>query len=167
MTTSIDDRTPFQPEPVVGHRKISLLKLYNKVVELGGYDWVTEEKGVSFAPVKLLIKGQWRKMTIPYKLPPSCTNGGFQLKTHYYKYLAYVVYTEEADFRAYEIEKHWGKTAPPPVQLEFLSAKGGGIMTRPENWKHPDQYKPRDDPPAGHTPGPLSAARCTIPLDMF
>jgi hypothetical protein len=38
-------RTPFQPEPVVGHRKISLLKLYNRVVELGGYDWVTESKG--------------------------------------------------------------------------------------------------------------------------
>jgi ARID/BRIGHT DNA binding domain len=39
-------RTPFQPEPVVGHRKISLMKLYNRVVELGGYDWVTEEKGI-------------------------------------------------------------------------------------------------------------------------
>jgi chromatin structure-remodeling complex subunit RSC9 len=39
-------RTPFQPEPVVGHRKISLMKLYNRVVELGGYDWVTEEKGM-------------------------------------------------------------------------------------------------------------------------
>jgi len=39
-------RTPFQPEPVVGHRKISLLKLYNKVLELGGYDAVTEEKGL-------------------------------------------------------------------------------------------------------------------------
>ena len=38
-------RTPFQSEPVVGHRKISLLKLYQRVVELGGYDWVTEEKG--------------------------------------------------------------------------------------------------------------------------
>jgi ARID/BRIGHT DNA binding domain len=38
-------RTPFQPEPVVGHRKISLLKLYHKILELGGYDAVTEEKG--------------------------------------------------------------------------------------------------------------------------
>lgn len=43
--TSTDGRTPFQPEPVVGHRKISLLKLYNRVIELGGYDRVTEEKG--------------------------------------------------------------------------------------------------------------------------
>lgn len=30
----------------MGHRKISLMKLYNRVVELGGYDWVTEEKGI-------------------------------------------------------------------------------------------------------------------------
>lgn len=36
-------------------------------------------------------------------------------------------------------------------------------MTRPENWKHPDHYKPRDDSPASNTPGPLSAARGTIP----
>ena len=41
----VNCRTPLQPEPVVGHRKISLLKLYNRVVELGGYDWVTESKG--------------------------------------------------------------------------------------------------------------------------
>jgi chromatin structure-remodeling complex subunit RSC9 len=45
-TNFSDDRTPFQPEPVVGHRKISLMKLYHRVVELGGYDWVTEEKGI-------------------------------------------------------------------------------------------------------------------------
>ena len=64
--------------------------------------------------------------------------------------------------RAYEIEKHWGKTAPPPEKLEYLSAKGGGIMTRPENWKHPDHYKPRDDSPASNTPGPLSAARGNV-----
>jgi hypothetical protein len=31
---------------VVGHRKISLFKLYKNVVSLGGYDWVTEEKGI-------------------------------------------------------------------------------------------------------------------------
>jgi hypothetical protein len=69
---------------------------------------------------------------------------------------------EWAHPRAYEIEKHWGKTAPPPEKLEYLSAKGGGIMTRPENWKHPDQYKTRDDVPATNTPGPLSAARGSL-----
>lgn len=91
-------RTPFQPEPVVGHRKISLLKLYNRVVELGGYDWVTESKGLGIhRDNKLTSLGEWRKMTIPYNLPPSCTNGGFQLKTHYYKYLAYAsLHTERS-----------------------------------------------------------------------
>jgi len=46
-------RTPFQPEPVVGHRKISLLKLYQRVMDLGGYDWVTESKGtLSFPKIR-------------------------------------------------------------------------------------------------------------------
>jgi hypothetical protein len=65
----------------------------------------------------------------------------------------------KANPSSYEIEKHWGKTAPPPEQLEYLSAKGGGIMTRPENWRHPDHLKDHGDSPAS-TPGPLSAARC-------
>ena len=138
------------------------MKLYNRVLELGGYDWVTEEKGMATGTGSgLIMLGQWRKMTIPYKLPTSCTNGGFQLKTHYYKYLSYLVVANGSDRRAFEIERHWGKTAPPPDQLEYLSAKGGGIMTRPENWKHPDQLVRRDDSPA-NTPGPLSAARCKL-----
>src|SRR5437667_7991223 len=66
------------------------------------------------------------------------------------------------DCRAYEIEKHWGKTAPPPEQLEYLSAKGGGIMTRPDTWKHPDLLKSRYHSPASTGPGPLSAARGTL-----
>lgn len=48
----VNDSTPFQPEPVVGHRKISLLKLYGRVVELGGYDWVTEEKGMGGVSIR-------------------------------------------------------------------------------------------------------------------
>jgi hypothetical protein len=68
--------------------------------------------------------------------------------------------------RAYEIEKHWGKRAPPPEKLEFLSAKGGGIMTRPENWRHPDTNKPRDDSPAVSTPGALTAGRCRLLISM-
>ena len=40
-------------------------------------------------------------------------------------------------------------------------------MTRPENWKHPDHYKPRDDSPATHIPGPLSAARGSLQLYLF
>ena len=68
---------------------------------------------------------------------------------------------------AYEIEKHWGKTAPPPDKLEYLSAKGGGIMTRPENWKHPDQYsKLRDNSPATNPVGVITAGRCTSPLHL-
>jgi chromatin structure-remodeling complex subunit RSC9 len=97
-------------------------------------------------------------MTIPYNLPPSCTNGGFQLKTHYYKYLAYLPLTITVNLNsAFEIEKQWGKTAPPPEHLEFLSAKGGGIMTRPSNWRQPD---PKPDSPSS-TPAPGAAVRRT------
>ena len=73
--------------------------------------------------------------------------------------------SELTDSRAYEIEKHWGKTAPPPEKLEHLSAKGGGIMTRPENWKHPENAKHREDG-SPHAPGPLAIARCTFLFEL-
>jgi hypothetical protein len=76
-----------------------------------------------------------------------------------------IIFKYKVNPSAYEIEKHWGKTAPPPEQLEYLSAKGGGIMTRPENWRHPDHLKDHGDSP-GNTPGPLSAARCPSSKDM-
>lgn len=41
-------------------------------------------------------------------------------------------------------------------------------MTRPENWKHPDLFKTRDESsPATSGPGPLSAARGIHPYRPF
>jgi hypothetical protein len=34
-------------EPELGRRKLDLFKLYKKILSLGGYDKVTEEKGTS------------------------------------------------------------------------------------------------------------------------
>jgi chromatin structure-remodeling complex subunit RSC9 len=142
-------RTPFQPEPVVGHRKISLLKLYNKVLELGGYDAVTEEKGLlhscGVSNVRTMEENiRYLQFTcFLYKWRISTQNTLLQIpfvRCHLQCKLTY---------RAFEIEKHWGKKPPPPDKLEFLSAKGPGIMSRPENWRHPDVTKALAEAPAG------------------
>lgn len=96
----------FVREPVIGPHRIDLLKLYNRVIELGGYDKVSSEKS------------WWKNLSNHYKLPPM-SNAGYLLKSIYYKNLA-----------AWEVEKYWKKTPPSPEHLEFQTAKGGDIMTR-------------------------------------
>ncbi|EMR08240.1 hypothetical protein PNEG_03408 [Pneumocystis murina B123] len=96
----------FVREPIIGPHRIDLLKLYKRVIELGGYDKVSSEKS------------WWKNLSNHYKLPPM-SNAGYLLKSIYYKNLA-----------AWEMEKHWKKTPPAPEHLEFQTAKGGDIMTR-------------------------------------
>lgn len=98
-------------EPALGPRRLDLLKLYRKILAKGGYDAVSDQ-GMA-----------WRRIADEYNIPPMSNAGmpGYLLKTIYYKCLA-----------AYEIEKHWGKKAPPPELLEQMTARGGAIMKRPE-----------------------------------
>lgn len=65
----------FVREPVIGPHRIDLLKLYKRVVELGGYDKVSSEKS------------WWKNLSNHYKLPPM-SNAGYLLKSIYYKNLA-------------------------------------------------------------------------------
>lgn len=39
-------RTTLTEEPELGRKKVDLLKLYKRITEEGGYDKVTEEKGM-------------------------------------------------------------------------------------------------------------------------
>ncbi len=70
--------TAFQKEPVLGPRRLSLLKLYEKVVALGGYDVLSEEKSA------------WKNLATEYNIPAMSNPGmpGYLLKTIYYKNLA-------------------------------------------------------------------------------
>lgn len=77
--------TVFDAQPKVGPRHVDLLKLYQKVLEEGGYDQVSDTKGNKLA---------WRKIAqdfLPHNV--NVVQMAFQLKTTYYKNLAYVTPT--------------------------------------------------------------------------
>ncbi|RDL37043.1 ARID-like protein [Venustampulla echinocandica] len=113
--------TEFVREPKVGSRQIDLLKLFNIVMERGGYDKVSDEKLA------------WRKLGQDFNLgSPNLPALAFALKSVYYKNLA-----------AYEISTVHGKEPPPKEILEDLTAKGGGLLTRTlENYKPPSRREP-------------------------
>lgn len=142
--------TRFDPEPKVGNGHLDLFKVFNHVVENGGYDKITDEKLA------------WR--TTAAQLGVYSTNEAavaFSLKTAYYKNLA-----------AYEIRAVHNKTPPPPEILEDLTAKGGNLLTRTlENYKRDrstahnspqpsgDDGTPARDTKAEDTPSSARAAR--------
>lgn len=142
--------TKFDPEPKVGNSHLDLLKVFNHVVENGGYDKITDEKLA------------WR--TTAAQLGVYSSNEAavaFSLKTAYYKNLA-----------AYEIRAVHNKTPPPPEILEELTAKGGNLLTRTlENYKRDrstahnspqpsgDDGTPARDTKAEDTPSSGRAAR--------
>ncbi|KAJ1341825.1 hypothetical protein BSLG_003598 [Batrachochytrium salamandrivorans] len=66
--------TILQREPVLGGKNLDLLKIYKMVIEAGGYELVTHERG-------------WKKIGIPFDLPTTCTNSAFVFKQIYQKYL--------------------------------------------------------------------------------
>jgi hypothetical protein len=75
-------RTYFDSNPKVGPVYVDLLKLYKRVMRDGGYDKVSDTKSNKLA---------WRRLAVDF-LPPNSNivQLAFQLKTVYYKYLAYV-----------------------------------------------------------------------------
>ncbi|KAJ3043095.1 AT-rich interactive domain-containing protein 2 [Rhizophlyctis rosea] len=66
--------TTLQREPVLGGKKLDLFRIYKWVQEAGGYAKVTEERG-------------WKKVTMPFDLPPTCTNSAFVVKQLYQRFL--------------------------------------------------------------------------------
>lgn len=145
-----DRGTKFDSEPKVGNCHLDLLKVFNHVVENGGYDKITDEKLA------------WR--TTAAQLGVYSSNEAavaFSLKTAYYKNLA-----------AYEIRAVHNKTPPPPEILEEITAKGGNLLTRTlENYKRDrstahnspqpsgDDGTPARDTKAEDTPSSGRAAR--------
>ena len=100
--------TNFDPEPKMGNMNVDLLKLFNYIVENGGYDKVSEEKLM------------WRKMCEGLGLMRhNAPADAYTLKQIFYKQLA-----------AYEIKTVHNKEPPPPEILEFTTAKGGSLLTR-------------------------------------
>ncbi|EME50113.1 hypothetical protein DOTSEDRAFT_165097 [Dothistroma septosporum NZE10] len=115
--------TSLETEPKIGVRHVDLFKLYQRVVEEGGYDLCSDTKA------KPLM---WRRFAEEFIGKNQYTAAqAFQIKNVYYKNLV-----------AYEISTHWGKEPPPKEILEDVTAKGGNVMTRTaENFERP---KPRE-----------------------
>ncbi len=124
---SPENRTNFDAEPRVGPRHLDLFRLYKRVIEEGGYDRVSDTKGNKLA---------WRKIATDF-LPGSANvvQLAFQVKTAYYKNLAYVLSLHHERvrinvIRAYEISTLHKKEPPPKEILEDLTAKGGDLLNR-------------------------------------
>lgn len=141
--------TAFDPTPKLGNNQVDLLKLFNYIIERGGYDAVSDEKLA------------WRRMCEELGLmtsnPPAAA---FQLKTIFYKLLA-----------AFEIKTIHNKEPPPPSILEHTTAKGSGLLTRTlENFapnrretgqgiNSEEEGTPSRERPSEDTPGSGRASR--------
>lgn len=120
-------RTTLEPLPMIGTHYIDLHRLYERVVEEGGYDLCSDTKA------KPLM---WRSFVeeLVGKSKYAAAQA-FQIKQIYYKNLC-----------AYEISTHWKKDPPPKEILEDLSARGGGVMGRTlDNFARPAAGPPTDD----------------------
>ncbi|CAG8459761.1 2054_t:CDS:2 [Ambispora leptoticha] len=80
--------TSLQREPVLGSKKLDLYRIYKMVCEAGGCQKVSEERG-------------WKKITLPFNFPVTCTNSAYVMKNLYIKFL-----------EGYEMENFWGKEVP-------------------------------------------------------
>ncbi|KAL8768838.1 MAG: hypothetical protein Q9209_005019 [Squamulea sp. 1 TL-2023] len=108
--------TALDAAPRVNTKPIDLQKLYQVVLDLGGYDQVSR------------AKLEWRKVGQTFGL--GSTNAAayaFALKTVYYKNLA-----------AFEIKDRHDREPPPKEILEDVTARGGDLLTRTvENYSQP------------------------------
>ncbi|KAK5661971.1 hypothetical protein OQA88_10082 [Cercophora sp. LCS_1] len=121
----------FEPEPKMGPLSVDLLKLFNYIVQHGGYDKVSEEKLM------------WRKMCEGLGLMRhNAPADAYLLKQIFYRNLA-----------AYEIKTVHKKEPPPPEILEGTTAKGGSLLTRTvENFKISKPVSERDESGDDGTP---------------
>ena len=121
----------------MGIRHIDLYKLYQRVVEEGGYDLCSDTRA------KPLM---WRRFAEDFVGKNQYTPAqAFQIKNVYYKNLC-----------AYEISTHWNKEPPPREILEDVTAKGGNVMGRTlDNYARPtprEQTKLESDDASDNSP---------------
>ncbi|KAI9246052.1 hypothetical protein BDA99DRAFT_268320 [Phascolomyces articulosus] len=93
--------TPFQPEPILGGKKLDLLRIYKTVMDAGGYEKVTQNRG-------------WKQVGDPFDFPPTCTNSAYILKAVYIKNLL-----------GWEEEHYWKRPWNPPKEQTEPRASHG------------------------------------------
>ncbi|KAI8647270.1 hypothetical protein BD408DRAFT_408896 [Parasitella parasitica] len=85
--------TTLQAEPVLGGRRLDLYKIFQVVVNSGGFDEVTKNRG-------------WKQVGDIFQFPSTCTNSAYILKGVYIRNLL-----------GWEEEKLWSKDWVPPKEL--------------------------------------------------
>ncbi|KAL8671156.1 MAG: hypothetical protein Q9168_004333 [Polycauliona sp. 1 TL-2023] len=108
--------TALEAAPRVNNKPIDLQKLYQIVLQQGGYDQVSRAKLA------------WRKVGQTFGLGSNNAAAyAFALKTVYYRNLA-----------AFEIKDRYNQEPPPKEILEQVTARGGNLLTRTlENYSQP------------------------------
>ncbi|GAB5593095.1 Chromatin structure-remodeling complex protein rsc9 [Umbelopsis nana] len=110
--------TFLQAEPVLGGKKLDLLKIWQRVQEAGGFEQVTQSR-------------TWKQVGDPFNFPVTCTNSAYVLKAVYIKYML-----------GYEEEKVWGRTWVPPKDALEVNQRPGQLSSSPVPPKPPVAYKP-------------------------
>lgn len=137
--------TSFEPEPRLptmhGHVNVDLLKLYNAVLDKGGYDELNK------------VQKAWGALAGELGMYYADNKGmgqlSFQLKQDFYRYLS-----------AYWIQDQHGREPPPKeiLELQSCASKHGPVLTRTmENFKlsarrSGEETPTRDERPAESTP---------------
>ncbi|KAL0082340.1 C2H2-type zinc finger transcription factor [Phycomyces blakesleeanus] len=108
-----------QPEPVLGGKKLDLYLIYKTVLEAGGYDKVTLNRG-------------WKQVGDPFNFPPTCTNSAYILKGVFTKNL---LGWEEEDF--------WKRPWNPPKDMvdQKQNTKTGSPLVNGTNAKQRDSAR--------------------------
>ncbi|CAO3659437.1 unnamed protein product [Umbelopsis ramanniana] len=110
--------TFLQAEPVLGGKKLDLLKIWQRVQEAGGFEQVTQSR-------------TWKQVGDPFNFPVTCTNSAYVLKAVYIKYML-----------GYEEEKVWGRQWVPPSDALEVNQRPGQASGSPGPPKLPVAYKP-------------------------
>ncbi|KAJ1531243.1 hypothetical protein HK096_007429 [Nowakowskiella sp. JEL0078] len=116
-------------EPVLGGKKLDVYRIYKWVQEAGGYDKVsTIFKQTSFVRnfyrillEKVTSDRGWKKISVPFNLPPTCTNSAFVMKQVYMRNL-----------HNYDLVEVQGKA---PVTVESDGEENGSVEGSPRRDK--------------------------------
>ncbi|CDH56889.1 hypothetical protein RO3G_07482 [Lichtheimia corymbifera JMRC:FSU:9682] len=90
--------TTLQAEPILGGKKLDLYKIFQAVIDAGGFDQVTKSRC-------------WKHVGDAFNFPSTCTNSAYILKGVYIRNLL-----------GWEEEMVWGKHWDPPEELRGPNA---------------------------------------------
>ncbi|KAG0231229.1 Chromatin structure-remodeling complex protein rsc9 [Actinomortierella wolfii] len=155
--------TVLNREPVLGAQRLDLLKIYKLVTAHGGCEKVTQERG-------------WKKITLPFNFPPTCTNSAYVMKSVYVKNLELF---EQEDFFGREVpvnhhdppesnitRSREASQAPTTRRAAFQAATASRPAPQPVHQPQP-QVQYHQPPPQPHIVQPAVVPRSTNIMEGY